>query len=217
MTTDHPYPDNMDMQSARARYFERNGFGETGGYDDPYVDFKMGPLSFRLPNTEARLRAVRYHDLHHVVTGYQTTPLGEFEISAWELGAGCRGFIAAWILNLGALAAGSITSPTRTWRAFVRGRYSRSLYDQEFAGLLAENVGQVRARTGLDLADHASATALDRLLFVCCLMVGFAIGMFLLVVGTVFALPLLVGKAVRSAFKRTESAPSSQGLTRSAK
>ncbi|AUX38490.1 uncharacterized protein SOCE836_107340 [Sorangium cellulosum] len=33
--------------------------------------------------------------MHHVPTGYDTSTTGEFEISAWELGAGCKDLIAA--------------------------------------------------------------------------------------------------------------------------
>jgi hypothetical protein len=162
------------------------------------VDIALGPLSFRLPNTQGRLRAVRYHDLHHVVTGYETTLRGEFEISACELGAGCRDFVAAWVLNLAGLAAGLLSMPKRTWRAFLRGRHSRSLYNEDLRTLLRENVGQVRARTGLDHASEASARALDVLLFVLSALVGSLLGVVLLVVGTVCALPLLVVKRLRA-------------------
>ena len=48
------------------------------------------------PNTPSRKRAVRYHDLHHALTGYATDLTGEFEISAWEIGSGCADHVAAW-------------------------------------------------------------------------------------------------------------------------
>ena len=198
MTLQNLYPDSLDMLTARARYFELNHFGESGGYDDPFVDFAIGPLSFRFPNSQARLRAVRYHDLHHVVTGYQTTTLGEFEISAWELGAGCRDFIAAWLLNLGGLGGGLLSMPRRTWRAFLRGRHSRSLYNEELATLLRENVGQVRARTGVADASTAGARLSDVLLFALFAVLGLLVGTLLLLVGAGLALPLLVSKVLRS-------------------
>lgn len=89
------YDEGLTMREARAIYFEVNGFGADGGYGDAWVDFKLGPLPVPFPNTRARVRAVRYHDLHHVLTGYDTNTIGEFEISAWELGAGCKDLIAA--------------------------------------------------------------------------------------------------------------------------
>ena len=42
----------------------------------------FGPVRFAFPNTAGRVRAVRYHDLHHVVTGYATDWTGEAEIGA---------------------------------------------------------------------------------------------------------------------------------------
>ena len=45
------------------------------------------------PNTDSRKRAVPLHDLHHILTGYKTDWMGEAEIGAWELRAGCNSFI----------------------------------------------------------------------------------------------------------------------------
>lgn len=144
------YAPEQTMRAARARYFEVNHFGDDGGYADKWVDFKLGPLPLPFPNTAARVRAVRYHDLHHVLTGYDTDTLGEFEISAWEIAAGCKGYVAAWQLNLGGMFAGFVSAPRRTVRAFLRGRESRTLYDEPFEALLDETVGAARARTGVE-------------------------------------------------------------------
>jgi hypothetical protein len=116
------YPTSEPVRSARARYFEANHFGADGGYGDAWVEVKFGPIPVPIPNTEARVRAVRYHDLHHIVTGYDTDLVGEMEISAWELGAGCEDFVAAYILNVGGLSGGAAIAPRRTLRAFARGR-----------------------------------------------------------------------------------------------
>jgi hypothetical protein len=77
------------LAHARDDYFRVNGFGANGGYDDAWVDFKLGPIPMPFPNTPSRKRAVRFHDLHHALTGYATDVRGEFEISAWEIGSGC--------------------------------------------------------------------------------------------------------------------------------
>ncbi|MEZ4230013.1 MAG: hypothetical protein R3B89_12630 [Polyangiaceae bacterium] len=144
------YPRSATLAEARAQYFEDNHFGPEGGYNDAWVDFKLGPIPFPFPNTAARVRAVRYHDLHHVLTGYATDLQGEIEISAWEIGAGCKGFAAAWQLNLSAMGFGLFFSPRRTFRAFVRGRRSHSLYDQELQALLRRRVGDVADELGVD-------------------------------------------------------------------
>src|SRR5689334_975997 len=77
------YDDALTMRAARRLYFDANGFGE-GGYDAKWVTVKMGPIPFAFPNSPERVRSVRLHDLHHVVTDYATDWTGEAEIGAWE-------------------------------------------------------------------------------------------------------------------------------------
>jgi len=144
------YDPAMTMAAARDRYFEVNGFGADGGYGSAWVDFKLGPLPFPFPNTAGRVRALRYHDLHHVLTDYDTDTRGEFEISAWELGAGCRDFAAAWVLNLGGLVGGLVSAPIRTFRAFVRGRRARSLYGRSLDELLGSTVAETRRSLAIE-------------------------------------------------------------------
>src|SRR2546425_10008425 len=79
---------------------------------DAWVRLKLGPVLLWFPNTRGRVRAVRLHDLHHIATGYTTTPVGEAEIGAWELASGCGDYLAAWVLNLGAVPIGA-ASPAR--------------------------------------------------------------------------------------------------------
>lgn len=173
MTDDVPRPPPLSLLQARARYFQENGFGERGGYDEPWVDFKVGPLPFPFPNTKARVRAVAYHDLHHIVTGYRTDLAGEFEISAWELGAGCKDFGAAWALNLAGVAGGLVLAPRRVFRAFVRGRRSQTMYGDAIEELLPLTVDEARARYVADATEQA-AKAGDRLLFALTAIAGAA-------------------------------------------
>jgi len=148
---------NQSLREARKRYFEANDFGADGGYSKKWVPLELGPIKFAIPNTPERVRAVRYHDLHHIVTGYQTDWIGEFEISAWEVASSCRDFVAAWILNLSGLAAGFWVAPRRISRAFIRGRHSRNLYPETFdENLLDTEVGVMRQRLGLDAPATAS-------------------------------------------------------------
>jgi hypothetical protein len=144
------YTPERTMREARARYFEVNRFGEGGNYDDAWVDFKLGPLPLPFPNTPGRVRAVRYHDLHHVLTGYDTDIIGEFEISAWEIAAGCKGYLVAWQLNLGGMFGGLLVAPRRMARAFLRGRSSETLYDLPLETLLDATVAATRAKMGVD-------------------------------------------------------------------
>ncbi len=140
------YDPSLSLRAARKLYVAVNKFGDNGGYDDAWVDFKLGPIPFPFPNTAGRVRAVKFHDLHHILTGYRTDLIGEFEISAWELGAGCRDFYAAWALNLGGLFAGLLCAPRRIASAFARGLASQSLYGRTLDELLELPVGATSAQ-----------------------------------------------------------------------
>lgn len=171
------------LRTALRTYFAENGFGENGGYDDAWVDFSIGPVPLPFPNTEGRKRAVRFHDLHHILTGYGTNATGEFEISAWELGAGCKDFHAARFINSGGFVSGILSSPRRTFRAFVRGRNSRSLYGERYEDLLDLDVSEARA----NYVGEGSAKPTDIALFVTNALVGTVTGLLFAAV----AIPLL--------------------------
>lgn len=154
------YADSLSLRDARRVYFDANAFGADGGYAKRWVKVKLGPVPFWFPNSPGRVKAVRYHDLHHVATGYDTDLVGEGEIGAWEVASGCRGFVAAWVLNLLAMVLGSVISPERLFRAFVRGRHSRNLYGDAFDdALLATSVGALRERLDLDAPPPAPTHA----------------------------------------------------------
>lgn len=153
---DH-YATSLTLREARDLYFRNNGFGEDGGYGDKWVDFKIGPVPFPFPNTAARIKAVKVHDLHHIVTGYRTNFVGELEISAWEIGGGCEDMVAAWVLNLSGMGFGFLIAPSRTFRAFVRGRRGHTLYRYAYCdALLAKTVAEIRTETGADRSDAAA-------------------------------------------------------------
>jgi hypothetical protein len=140
----------MTLREARAQYFRDNGLDEDGGYDRKWVKVRIGPLPVVFPNTNARRAALLPHDLHHVATGYGTSLVGEAEIGAWELASGCRGYYAAWILNLGAVVTGLFLAPRRVGRAFLRGWRSTNLYHVGIdAGWADDTVDALRKRLRL--------------------------------------------------------------------
>ncbi|WP_437755933.1 hypothetical protein [Sorangium sp. So ce1389] len=190
------YDEGLTMRAARAIYFDVNRFGADGGYGDAWVDFKLGPLPVPFPNTRARVRAVGYHDLHHVLTGYDTSTIGEFEISAWELGAGCKDFAAAWQLNLGGLFAGLLSAPRRTVRAFLRGRRSESLYGRPFEALLDSTVGELRREMRVD-SPSSSPAAIDALWLALASLAGLAVAVIGLAAALVVAPIGIVNLALR--------------------
>ncbi len=143
--------DTDTLLSARDRYLRDNGFESS--YEERWVKLKAGPIPFWFPNAPGRVRAVKLHDLHHLVTGYTTDWTGEAEIGAWEIASGCGSFAWAWLLNLSAIPIGLVLAPRRLFRAWVRGCHSRNFYHGRTAvddALLARHVTAVRAEMGLD-------------------------------------------------------------------
>jgi len=143
----------MKLAAARARYYDANHFGDDGGDALAWVPVKLGPVTVKIPNTDGRRRAVQFHDIHHIVTGYQTDLRGESEIAAWELASGCTNWPAATVLNLAGLALGVIVWPRLTARAWALGRATKNLYrEPDVSAFLDREVEEVRAELGLGLA-----------------------------------------------------------------
>jgi len=91
-----------------------------------------------------------WHDLHHVVTGYQTGLVGEAEISAYELRAGCKS-VMVFILCLGAILIAMFVAPRRVVRAWRLAKGARTLYRTKvpYETLLEMKVADLRASLGL--------------------------------------------------------------------
>ncbi|MBX3160103.1 MAG: hypothetical protein KF773_29310 [Deltaproteobacteria bacterium] len=142
--------DERTLRTAREQYWAENDFGADGGDSLKWVTVKAFGIPFKIPNTEGRRRAVRVHDLHHVVTGYKTDLRGEAEIGAWELATGCFRRPAAFVLNLLVISFGFFLAPRRLVRAWARGRRSRNLYGVPYDdALLAQTVEATRRGLGL--------------------------------------------------------------------
>ena len=160
------FASGLTLGEARARLFALGGLGDDGGYADAWVVLRLWRIPLAFPNTEGRRRAVRFHDLHHVLTEYPTTWRGEFEIAAWEVAGGIRRYWVAWLLDLLGFACGLFVYPRATYRAFVRGRHSTNLYGDVWdESILGRRVGEVRHRLGLDV-EGARPTRDDRVAFV---------------------------------------------------
>lgn len=138
----------MDLQRELTAFYARHGFGETPGARPRTVPVYTGCLLVPLPNIEVRHRYLKYHDLHHLITGYSVGRIGEGEVSAWELGTGSllnSPLLAT--MNLIALSTGLVLQPRRMWRAFRRGCRSRNLYP-------------ARVRAAIDAGDWSSLAEL---------------------------------------------------------
>ncbi len=154
------------LREGRRRFFAAQGFAPDGGYDDPWAEASFGPVPYAIVNTRARADALRVHDLHHVLTGYDTDWRSESWISAWELGSGGGGrHVYAWFIALFGLWVGLWVSAGTTWRAYLRGRGSRNLYAEvDPSSWLERSIGDVRQ--ALAIRDEPrSARVLDAGLF----------------------------------------------------
>jgi hypothetical protein len=125
------------VREALAEHLAASGLPPDAGDSEHFAVVKIFYLPYPIPNTRARKRAVRIHDLNHLVSGYKTDRIGELEISAWELASGgCRKYGAAWVLDLAGLLGGLMVAPRRTVRAFLDGRSKQNLYRFEYEELL---------------------------------------------------------------------------------
>src|SRR5437762_12545726 len=119
----------MTLQEELAFFYRKSGFGDVVGARPRTVAVYTGCLLVPMPNIETRRRFLKYHDLHHIVTGYSVGRIGEGEVSAWELGSGSASVSPVLgAMNLIALSTGLVLQPGRMWRAFRRGCASRNLY-----------------------------------------------------------------------------------------
>ncbi|HSC83047.1 MAG TPA: hypothetical protein VLC30_05475 [Pseudomonas sp.] len=119
----------MTLKEELAAFYRRCGFAEAADRQACTVPVYTGCLLVPLPNIETRHRYLKYHDLHHLATGYSTGRIGEGEVSAWELGTGSMlNSPLLGSMNLIALSTGLVLEPRRMWRAFQRGWHSRNLY-----------------------------------------------------------------------------------------
>jgi hypothetical protein len=89
---------------------------------------RVGLLTLRLPNFRWRQRAIAAHDLHHLMAGYPMTLRGEFQMAAWELGAGRYRHWGATLFCGPLLLIGFLWSPTRMRAAYRQGCKTTSLY-----------------------------------------------------------------------------------------
>jgi hypothetical protein len=155
------FPDDLRLEEARNAFMSANGFSVS---DYQAATFTIGilGLKFTFPNTAGRRRAVPFHDLHHILTGFPTDWVGEAEIGAWELRAGCN-TLAAYFLNGGGVIIGLLIAPRRVWRAFRSAKGQRTLYfdPASYDQLLRMTVGEVRGRLGIRRQPEKRASTSD--------------------------------------------------------
>ena len=159
------YDENATVEEALAVYFEKYGLGD-GGYDKAFhlvLLFKVFPLF--IPNPPARKKALRRHDLNHVLTGCNALPTqGEIDIAGFELGAagGCGPYRVAWFFNLWAMGMSTLLRKRQVLEMFYRSHGARNAYSiNNISAFYQRTLGEVRAE--LSIYQNASrGTSLRR-------------------------------------------------------
>ena len=133
------------VRAGRDRYLTENSLS-TESYTARRFPIYLGRQPVYVPNPGF----LPWHDLHHVVTGYRTGLIGEAEISAYELRAGC-GSSMVFILCVGAILITMFVAPRRVWRAWKHAKGARTLYHTEipYEDLLEMTVTDLRESLGL--------------------------------------------------------------------
>jgi hypothetical protein len=70
---------DQTLGELREAFRTANGVPETA---TAFEWIRLGPLPIPIPNPPSRRRAIRIHDLHHLVTGFSTDLAGEAQVSA---------------------------------------------------------------------------------------------------------------------------------------
>ena len=91
------------------------------------------------------------HDVHHMLTGYDTSTEGEAEIAAWELGSGgCAAHVFFWVDRIIFVLIGLLWFREKTLAAFRRGRGQKNLFSERVEDILECDLSELRIRLRLD-------------------------------------------------------------------
>ena len=162
------FPGNSTIAQLLPEFYRKYNLNADGGLSDSYIKIELYKnFHFYLPNIDARRKAVLKHDIHHIITGYKSDFKGETEISAWEIASGCRKYWVAIVLDLSGMAWGYAFNLPGVFRAFVRGKRTRNLYENTIPDNVAINmtVDQLREQLGLNNETAKSATLNETLSF----------------------------------------------------
>src|ERR1043165_851404 len=122
----------MNDQTPRqvlSKFYTDNHLDQDGGNSKSFVKIEAAPkFHFYIPNSDPRRKAVPIHDVHHIISGYKTTFKGECEISAWEIGSGCKKYWFALLIDTSGVMLGIPLYFKSVLRAYARGRRTKNLY-----------------------------------------------------------------------------------------
>jgi hypothetical protein len=155
-------------------FYRQYQLGDDGGQSSSYVKVELTKKLFvYFPNFDARRKAVFKHDVHHILTGYTSTLKGETEIGAWEIASGCRHYWVAFILDLHGVMMGLLINPLGVYKAFVKGRRTKNLYDDALPDEQVMDTPIAEIRERLLLNNYSGkGNLIDMVLFLLLLLFG---------------------------------------------
>lgn len=135
------------------------------GYRDYHDSLASAGVLDRLPPVLAHkvLRGYQTHDLHHVLTGFPATPLGELGLQAFQLAQTQFPYASMWIAVITAhmtfqdplLIRPGMDAIATGWQL---GRRTRSIQYVAFEALIEEPLAEIRLRWGIDPVAAADFT-----------------------------------------------------------
>ncbi|MFL5764311.1 MAG: hypothetical protein ACJ77K_10265 [Bacteroidia bacterium] len=114
------------------KFYIDNHLDDDGGNSKSFVRIDAAKnFHFYIPNSDLRRKAVALHDVHHILSGYNTSFKGECEISAWEIGSGIGKYWIALYIDTAGMMMGLPLYFKSVLRAYARGRRTKNLYSDQ--------------------------------------------------------------------------------------
>ena len=150
------YDEDSRISDALEEYFDRYGI-DHGTYDASYhLVWAMNRIPIPVPNPAVRAKALRRHDLNHVLSGYNAIATeGEIDIAGYEIGAegGCGKYWVAWYINLVFLTLGLFLRRSALLASFARAEGSRNAYSvDDLDAFYRMTLREARRHLGVDRA-----------------------------------------------------------------
>ena len=142
----------MTTQEALRNYLTEKGIRDKDDpeqqlYKDTWFSFYAGGRRLKILPLGSLIDSLAIHDLHHLVTGYTTSWVGEAELIGWELASGGCG--RHWVMWIDRLFGSPLMllAPRASWRAIRAGWKSRgNLYRFRLSQLLDRELETTRAQ-----------------------------------------------------------------------
>lgn len=136
---------------------EYKSFMKSYGFDeieqsDKWASVSLGtPLKISFPNLSARKKAVIFHDINHIITGYKAqTFVGEIQAAYFEIFSGCGKYWFAWFINSLALPFGLLV-PKKSLQAIKLARkVNTNAYYVDINSLWDLEISEIRKKWNIN-------------------------------------------------------------------